>query len=88
MSMALLLYRYRTGASNTRSVWIRSRNDALGNIAVAVAALGTRRAWPDLFVAAGMALLALGGAWTVTQHAMRELRSAPRHPTQGKPHAF
>ena len=49
--VALLLYRYRSGDSNMRSVWICSRNDALGNVAVAAAALGvlgTGRAWPDL----------------------------------------
>jgi len=79
--VALMLYRYRTGDSNMRSVWICSRNDAFGNIAVAVAALGvmgTGRAWPDLIVAAGMAVLALSGAWTVASHAMQELRPVPR----------
>lgn len=65
LGVALMLYRYRTGDSNMRSVWICSRNDAIGNIAVAAAALGvlgTGRAWPDLVVATGMAVLALSGA--------------------------
>jgi Co/Zn/Cd efflux system component len=61
-----------------RSVWICSRNDAIGNIAVMLAAIGvfgTGAAWPDLLVAAGMALLALSGAWTVGRQAIGELRS-------------
>ena len=59
-----------------RSVWICSRNDALGNVAVALAAIGvfgTGRAWPDLAVAAAMAVLALSGAWSVMRQARREL---------------
>ncbi len=76
VGVALLLYRYRTGDSNMRSVWICSRNDALGNVAVALAALGvfgTGAAWPDLVVAAGMAALALSGAWSVMRQARGEL---------------
>ncbi len=76
LGVALMLYQYRTGDSNMRSVWLCSRNDALGNIAVALAALGvlhTGRAWPDLVVAIGMALLALTAAWTVSRHALQEL---------------
>jgi Co/Zn/Cd efflux system component len=62
-----------------RSVWICSRNDALGNVAVAAAAvgvLGTGRAWPDLAVAVGMAALALTGAFSVWRQARRELAIA------------
>ena len=90
VGVALMLYRYRNGDSNMRSVWICSRNDALGNIAVAAAALGvlgTGRAWPDLIVAAAMAILALSGAWTVGRHAMQELRPAPQRLMQRKSHA-
>jgi Co/Zn/Cd efflux system component len=90
VGVTLLLYRYRTGDSNMRSVWLCSRNDALGNIAVALAALGvlgTGRAWPDLIVATGMALLALSGAWTVTRHALEELRPAPRDVPRRQPNA-
>ena len=74
--VAALLYRYRTGDSNMRSVWICSRNDALGNVAVGAAAFGvfgTGRAWPDLAVACAMAALALTGAWSVMRQARREL---------------
>ncbi len=82
VGVALLLYRYRAGDANMRSVWICSRNDALGNVAVALAALGvfgTGSAWPDLVVAAGMALLALSGAASVARQARRELAAPPPH---------
>jgi Co/Zn/Cd efflux system component len=75
--VALMLYRFRTGDANMRSVWICSRNDAVGNVAVMLAAVGvfgTGNAWPDLAVAAIMGALALGGAWTVVGEARAELR--------------
>ena len=78
--VALMLYRFRTGDANMRSVWICSRNDAIGNLAVMLAALGvfgTGTGWPDLAVAAVMGSLALAGAWTVLEQARRELRPAP-----------
>jgi Co/Zn/Cd efflux system component len=76
VTVALMLYRYRTGDANMRSVWLCSRNDAFGNIAVMLAALGvfgTGSAWPDLAVAIGMASLAMWGGWSVIQHARLEL---------------
>lgn len=76
VTVALLLYRYRTGDANMRSVWLCSRNDAFGNIAVMLAAVGvfgTGSAWPDLLVAIGMASLAIWGGWSVIQHARLEL---------------
>ncbi len=76
--VALLLYRYRDGDSNMRSVWLCSRNDAIGNLAVMAAAagvFGTRTGWPDIAVAAVMAGLALWGAAQVTRLALRELNS-------------
>lgn len=78
VGVALLLYRYRTGDANMRSVWICSRNDAIGNIAVMLAALGvlgTGSAWPDLIVASVMATLALTGGVQVLRHALRELKA-------------
>ncbi len=77
IGVALLLYRYRTGDANMRSVWICSRNDAIGNVAVLVAALGvfgTGSAWPDLIVASIMAALALTGGVQVLRQALGELR--------------
>ena len=78
VGVALLLYRYRTGDANMRSVWICSRNDAIGNVAVMLAALGvlgTDSAWPDLIVATIMAALALTGGIQVFRQAMTELRT-------------
>lgn len=77
--VALMLYRFRTGDANMRSVWICSRNDAIGNVAVMLAAVGvfgTGTAWPDLLVATVMGVLALTGAWTVLKQARQELRPA------------
>jgi Co/Zn/Cd efflux system component len=77
--VALMLYRFRSGDANMRSVWICSRNDALGNVAVMLAALGvfgTGQAWPDLLVAGVMAVLALSGSWSVLKQASGELRGA------------
>lgn len=76
--VALLLYRFRGGDSNMRSVWICSRNDAVGNVAVGLAAIGvaaTGSGWPDLIVAALMATLALTGASAVLRHASQELKT-------------
>jgi Co/Zn/Cd efflux system component len=80
--VALMLYRFRSGDANMRSVWICSRNDAIGNVAVMLAALGvfgTGNSWPDLLVAAIMGGLALTGAWSVRHHARAELREATAH---------
>jgi len=75
---AILLYKYRSGDSNRESVWICSRNDAIGNIAVLFAAGGvliTGTKWPDLFVAFIIASLALNGSWQIIHSARRELRA-------------
>jgi Co/Zn/Cd efflux system component len=76
--VAIMLYRFRTGDANMRSVWICSRNDAIGNVAVMAAALGvfgTGTAWPDLIVAAILALLGISGGIQIVQEARRELGS-------------
>jgi Co/Zn/Cd efflux system component len=75
-----LLWAYRTGDANMRSVWLCSRNDVIANLAVLLAALGvfgTGTGWPDILVAAIMASLALQGAWVVVRHALAELRLLP-----------
>lgn len=77
--VALMLYRFRTGDANMRSVWLCARNDVLGNVAVILAAVGvfgTGRRWPDTVVALVMAFLALSGAWMVNRQAIGELRTA------------
>lgn len=73
-----LLWAYRAGDSNLRSVWLCSRNDVIGNFAVLVAALGvfgTGTGWPDVIVASIMGVLALQGAWHVVGQARSELRA-------------
>lgn len=75
---AVLLYRFRGGDSNRQSVWICSRNDAIGNIAVMLAAGGvfiTTTAWPDIIVAAILGFLALSGAWQIIVNALKERKS-------------
>jgi len=79
LGVAMLLYRFREGDSNRRSVWLCTRNDAIGNLAVLAAAagvLGTGQGWPDALVAAGMGVLALHSAFRVSRQAAGELRPA------------
>jgi Co/Zn/Cd efflux system component len=77
VSVAILLFAYRNGDSDMRSVWLCSRNDAIGNVAVMLAALGvfgTGAGWPDIFVAAVMGILGLTAARTVITQARGELK--------------
>ena len=77
VGVAAIQYRYRNGDSNMRSVWLCSRNDAIGNLAVLGAALLvgiTQTAWPDLAVAALMATLGLTSSFSVIKQARAEIR--------------
>ena len=79
VTSVLLLLRYKDGDANVRSVWLCSRNDAIGNVAVMAAALGvwgTATAWPDLIVAASMALLFLNSSFQILQQALHEQRAS------------
>ena len=76
LAVAMLLYRYRNGDADMRSVWLCTRNDVIGNAAVLLAALGvfgTGTRWPDLAVAAIMGMLATTSAWSVVRAARLEL---------------
>jgi Co/Zn/Cd efflux system component len=76
--VAFMLYRFRTGDANMRSVWICSRNDALGNAAVMLAAMGvfgTGTNRPDVIVAAIMGGLGLWGGLQIVNQARGELRT-------------
>lgn len=76
--VALLLYRYKDGDSNMQSVWLCSRNDAIGNIAVVLASVGVyyySSKWPDLIVALFMASLSVSAAFKVLVLVRKEFDS-------------
>ncbi len=77
---AAMLFAYRRGDANMRSVWLCSRNDAIGNVAVLVAASGvwaSGAGWPDIAVAAAMACLSVSASVQIARQAKAELRAAP-----------
>ena len=84
-----LLYRYRRGDSNMRSVWVCSRNDAIANLAVIAAASGvwaSGTGWPDLAVGAVIATLALSSSVAILRLArgeLQDLRSPTKNPATG-----
>jgi len=74
---ALLLLKFRDGDANVRSVWLCSRNDAIGNLAVMAAAgavFWTSTGWPDVIVASLMAGLFLSSAVQIVRQALGELK--------------
>ncbi|MBP8119688.1 MAG: cation transporter [Burkholderiales bacterium] len=80
LSVAVLLYRFRQGDANMRSVWLCTRNDAIGNVAIVIAALGvfgTGTGWPDFIVAAIMGTLGITAAISVIRQSRAELVAAP-----------
>jgi Co/Zn/Cd efflux system component len=82
VASVMLLVRYKDGDANVRSVWLCSRNDAIGNVAVVFAAFGvwgTATGWPDLIVAGVMATLFLSSAFQIVRQALQERRDATSH---------
>ena len=82
LASVLLLVRYKDGDANVRSVWLCSRNDAIGNVAVMLAAVGvwgTASGWPDLIVAAIMAGLFLSSSFQIIKQALREKQEFTDH---------
>ena len=82
LASVLLLVRYKDGDANVRSVWLCSRNDAIGNVAVMIAALGvwgTATGWPDLIVAGIMASLFLSSSYQILRQALQERRETQTH---------
>lgn len=78
LASVLILVRYKDGDANVRSVWLCSRNDAIGNFAVMVAAIGvwgTSTGWPDIIVAAIMAGLFLSSALQILTQGFKEWRT-------------
>lgn len=83
--VAFLLYAYRNGDANMRSVWLCTRNDAVSNLAVIAAAMGvfgTGAGWPDVVVAAIMGTLGLTAAYTIIRQARREIREESAMPRE------
>jgi len=79
VAAALILIPHRAGDANVRAVWLFSRNDALGNLAVVIAAglvFWTKTAWPDLVVAVIISGLFLQSAWLIMRDARTDLREA------------
>jgi Co/Zn/Cd efflux system component len=87
MACVLILINYKDGDANVRSVWLCSRNDAIGNVAVMLAALGvwsTATGWPDVIVAAILASLFLNSANKILRQALAEWRLTKNaHPAMG-----
>ena len=79
LASVLILLKYKDGDANVRSVWLCSRNDAVGNVAVMLAAVGvwgTGSGWPDVIVAALLAALFLQSAAKIVHQAIKEWRTA------------
>ncbi|CAH0339756.1 cation transporter [Rhizobium sp. CECT 9324] len=80
VASVLLLMNYKDGDANVRSVWLCSRNDAIGNVIVMIAAVGvwgTATAWPDLIVAAIMAGLFLTSSIQILRQSWTEWHGGP-----------
>lgn len=81
IAAALVLIPHRKGDANVRAVWLFSRNDAIGNLAVVVAAVlvwALGSPWPDLLVAFAVAGLFLQSAWSIIRDARSDLKQAGR----------
>lgn len=84
LAAAAVLIPHREGDANMRAVWLFSRNDAIGNLAVVIAAglvAWTGSVWPDLVVATGIAGLFLHSAWSIVAHARTDLDHAGQTPS-------
>ena len=78
VASVLILMAYKDGDANVRSVWLCSRNDAIGNVGVMIAAFGVwglASGWPDLIVAIVMAGLFLSSAWQVLKQSIHEIKT-------------
>ncbi|MVB00158.1 cation transporter [Nitratireductor sp. CAU 1489] len=83
VASVLLLVRYKDGDANVRSVWLCSRNDAIGNVAVMAAALGvwgTTSGWPDVIVAGLMAGLFLSSSFQILRQGWQEFSAGDAMP--------
>ena len=88
VTSVLILMRYKEGDANVRSVWLCSRNDAIGNVAVMLAAAGvwaTATRWPDLIVAAMMAGIFVTSSAQILRRSVGELRNSEAIVQIGRP---
>ena len=86
IASAYVLSQFRDGDANVQAIWLFSRNDAIANVGVIIAAAlvaWTGQAWPDLLVAAVIALIFLHSAYLIVKRATEELR-AQHAPALGK----
>lgn len=77
LGMALLLFKFREGDSNRQAVWLCTRNDAIANVLVLLAAMGVwvwHARWPDMVVALIIGLLGLSSGIKVIRQARREMK--------------
>jgi len=77
ISVSFLLFKFRNGNSNQKSVWLCSRNDAINNIMVIVAGLFVYRyssIWPDIIAASIMAILAISSSISIFKSAKKEIK--------------
>jgi Co/Zn/Cd efflux system component len=80
LTSVFLLYHFRVGDSNMQSVWLCSRNDMFGNLAIIIAASGvfvTNTGWPDFIVATIMASFAVTASYRIIKLANEELKEQP-----------
>jgi Co/Zn/Cd efflux system component len=79
IAAAIVLIPHRKGDVNVRAVWLFSRNDAIGNVAVVIAAAlvaVTHSPWPDLIVAIAIAALFLQSSWSIVRDARARVQGA------------
>jgi len=77
-----LLFAYKDGDANIRSVWLCSRNDAIGNVAVMVAAVLVavlNSGAPDLIVAGVMSALFLSSSYQILRQSWAEWQQGDAH---------
>lgn len=78
ISVSFLLFKFRNGNSNQKSVWLCSRNDAINNIMVIIAGFFVYRystIWPDIIAASIMAILAISSSLSVLMTAKKEIKT-------------
>ena len=79
LASVAILMKWRDGDANVRSVWLCSRNDAIGNVGV-IAAGGlvavTGSVWPDILVSAALAGLFLRSSVSIALQARSELKTS------------